>query len=182
MFEYFIVCCSDKKKNKMTDFITNLWNEQNNIETNQRKTKNIKFTVDFTHALVNDGTQRYFLKERKELPKWNEIENSICISHTYWRRDKRELDGYQNMEASLKLMMICKECARLQNLEIKHCHCIDIISNHDLLNRDKNTNEIKVRHISLNMQNKDENNLYLMPYFLCEYALTNNELGSLEMS
>lgn len=142
MQSYSVVCVSTKNSNTVSDSI---------ISKEKTKDKILKLDfssvrkLDFTHALINNGVGDYKLEIKSKVPEFNEVKNAWTLSHTYWRHDEPEPDGFQNLEATIKLLIKALKCAQEQKINIKHCQNIEIL----LPECEKDGKSPKTRIISL---------------------------------
>ena len=100
--------------------------------------------LDFTHALINNGVGEYKLEVKKKIPEFKEVKNAWTLSHVYWRHDEPEKNGFQNLRATIDLMIKSMRCAYKQNINIKHCHSVEIL----IPETKKEGDDIKARLIS----------------------------------
>ena len=162
--------------------ITRCYLEQNDIEKqNNNKSSSLKFKLDFTHALTNNGKNEFMLKPKGELPPFNSVKEAWCLSHTYWRHDKKEDNGFQNIEASVNLMVKCLECAELQNINIKHCNCVELLSDVSLENDDNCDAVVDARIMSLIVKKDSSTGCYSRDtaFLYAEYKLSKKEIGNI---
>jgi hypothetical protein len=142
MQSYSVVCVSTKNSNAVSDSI---------IVKDKDKSQVLKLDfssvrkLDFTHALINNGVGEYKLELKSKVPEFNEVKNAWTLSHTYWRHDEPETNGFQNLEATIKLLIKSLDCAQEQKLNIKHCQSIEIL----LPECEKDGKNPKTRIISL---------------------------------
>lgn len=122
MQSYSVVCVSTKNSNAVSDSIN---------AKEKDKILKLDFSsvrkLDFTHALINNGVGEYKLEVKSRVPEFNEVKNAWTLSHTYWRHDELEPDGFQNLEATIRLLIKSLCCAQEQKLNIKHCQSIEIL-------------------------------------------------------
>lgn len=117
-----VICVSTDDKNVFSETINN--NEQK--YSGKFDFSSVK-NLDFTHALINNGIGEYKLELKEKIPEFEEVKDSWVLSHVYWRHDKQEKNGFQNLYATYDLMIKSMRCAYKQKIDIKHCHSLELL-------------------------------------------------------
>jgi hypothetical protein len=138
-----VVCVSTKNNNVFSDSLNYENNNTDSDEPIELDFSSVK-KLDFTHALINNGVGEYKLEVKKKVPEFNEVKKAWTLSHVYWRHDDPEPNGFQNLKATVELMIMSMRCAYKQNINIKHCQSVELL----IPETEKDGDNVKARLIS----------------------------------
>lgn len=160
-----VICVSTKNNNIFTDLISDDDSEKSFYDDFGIDVSSVK-KLDFTHALINNCVDKYKLEIKTKIPEFNQVKDSWMLSHVYWRHDEPEEDGFQNIKATVELLLKAMRCAYEQKLDIKHCQSVEV-----LVPESNKEGKTKARLISLIVKKKEdgkyeENTKAIMTY--CE--------------